>query len=186
MLRLLEPKVSGDFATEICKKIGFQNWIRVEAVGFSGRIMGFLWKENIHIDILQTHPQFILLQVHQTTVTLWLCSIVYASHIPLLRRRLWQDLSPASIPFDGPWLSVGDLLGSIPMWPCLPQGERPPLLLRSFFNHVFWQLLRRVSSHVCWLLLRNKCSFDFFLLQMLINRQATEGNYTIPIPSLLL
>ena len=54
------------------------------------------------------------------------------------------------------------LLGSIPMWPCLPQGERPPLLLRSFFSHVFWQLLRRVSSHVCWLLLRNKCSFDFF------------------------
>ena len=34
------------------------------------------------------------------------------------------------------------VLGSIPMWPCLPQGERPPLLLRNFFNgHVFWQLL---------------------------------------------
>ena len=32
-----------------------------------------------------------------------------------------------------------------------------------------------VSSHVCWLFLRNKCSFDFFLLQMPINRQATEG-----------
>ena len=68
-------------------------------------------------------------------------------------------------------------MGSIPMWPCLPQGERPPLLLRRFFSHVLWQFLRPVSSHVCWLVLRNKCSFDFLFLQMPINRQATEGNY---------
>ena len=62
------------------------------------------------------------------------------------------------------------LLRSIPMWPCLPQGERPPLVLRRFF------------SHVLWLILRNKCSFDFFLLQMPINRQAMEGKNIHPIP----
>ena len=40
------------------------------------------------------------------------------------------------------------MLGSTPMWPCLPQGERNPLLSSAIF-----------SSHVCWKNLRNKCSF---------------------------
>ena len=63
-----------------------------------------------------------------------------------------------------PWIPKdGSVLGSIPMWPCLPQGERPPLSSGGFFSHVLWQLLRRFFfSHVCWLILRNICSFVFF------------------------
>ena len=50
---------------------------------------------------------------------------------------------------DSCWLlRTQRLLGSTPMWPCLPQGERNPLLSSAIF-----------SSHVCWLNLRNKCSF---------------------------
>ena len=43
------------------------------------------------------------------------------------------------------------VLGSIPMWPCLPQGERPPLSSGGFFSHVLWQLLRRFFFQPCLL-----------------------------------
>ena len=57
-----------------------------------------------------------------------------------------------------------------------------PCLKEFCFSHVLWQLLRRFFSHVLWLILRNKCSFDFFLLQMPINRQAMEGKNIHLIP----
>lgn len=41
VLGLLEPRVSGVQADSICKKIGFDNWVRVEAVKFSGGIWLF-------------------------------------------------------------------------------------------------------------------------------------------------
>lgn len=43
VLGLLEPKVSGSQADDICEKLGLRNWIRVESVGFNGGIyMGLL------------------------------------------------------------------------------------------------------------------------------------------------
>lgn len=33
---LMEPKISGDHADRVCKSSGFANWVRVEAIGFSG------------------------------------------------------------------------------------------------------------------------------------------------------
>ena len=62
-------------------------------------------------------------------------------------------LSPSlQCPYPDAWMgsaiATGLLLGSTPMWPCLPQGERNPLLSSAIF-----------SSHVCWKNLRNKCSF---------------------------
>ena len=62
ILGLLEPKVSGSHADEVCQKLGFKEWIRVEAVGFSGGIWIF-WNSSLVIDVVHTHPQFILLKV---------------------------------------------------------------------------------------------------------------------------
>lgn len=38
ILGLLEPKSSGFKADEVCRKLGFEEWVRVEAIGFSGGI----------------------------------------------------------------------------------------------------------------------------------------------------
>lgn len=38
ILGLLEPKISGSNADVVCNKLGFTDWIRVEALGFSGGI----------------------------------------------------------------------------------------------------------------------------------------------------
>lgn len=62
ILGLLEPKVSGDQVNGICKKIGFDNWVKVDAVGFSDGIWVF-WMDELLIDIVYAHPQFVLLKV---------------------------------------------------------------------------------------------------------------------------
>lgn len=54
ILGLLEPKVSGEQADMICRKIGYDEWVRVEVVGFSGGIWIF-WRENIEVNIRASH-----------------------------------------------------------------------------------------------------------------------------------
>ena len=58
ILGLVETKVSGPNANDICKRIGFDHWVRVEALGFSGGIWLF-WRKEISVTIIKTHPQFI-------------------------------------------------------------------------------------------------------------------------------
>lgn len=66
VLGLLETKVSGAKADSICNKLGFDDWVRVEALGFSGGIW-VLRRNSIHIKVVKTHPQFIFLQVDDGT-----------------------------------------------------------------------------------------------------------------------
>lgn len=73
---LLEPRVSGNQANKICSSIGFDEWIRVEVVGFSGGIW-ILWKATVNVNIISTHPQFINLQVDDNGSEPWLMTIVY-------------------------------------------------------------------------------------------------------------
>lgn len=89
ILGLLEPRVSGSHADDICNKMGYENWLRVEAVGFSGGIWIF-WKDNLHLEIVQSHPQFVILRVKKDTATPWFLSIVYGSPDSTLRKRLWM------------------------------------------------------------------------------------------------
>ena len=47
ILGLVETKVSGPNANDICKRIGFDHWVRVEALGISGGIWLFWRKESV-------------------------------------------------------------------------------------------------------------------------------------------
>lgn len=38
VIALLEPRIFGDQADKVCSSTRFDNWVRVEAVGFSGGI----------------------------------------------------------------------------------------------------------------------------------------------------
>ncbi|XVF58991.1 hypothetical protein PTKIN_Ptkin07bG0237900 [Pterospermum kingtungense] len=55
ILGFLEPRVSRTQVDLVCKGIGFENWVRVQAVGFSGGIWLF-WKEWFSVDIVYTYP----------------------------------------------------------------------------------------------------------------------------------
>ncbi|XP_019183629.1 PREDICTED: uncharacterized protein LOC109178450 [Ipomoea nil] len=78
LVGLVEPKVSGAQANKICSKLGFAEWVRVEAVGFSGGIW-VLWNKPLEIVVEYTHPQFVLLQVKEHGGDPWNLAVVYAS-----------------------------------------------------------------------------------------------------------
>ncbi|XP_073045682.1 uncharacterized protein [Primulina eburnea] len=107
ILGLIEPRVSGYQADEICKKMGFENWLRVEATGFSGGIWVF-WQDDMKLEIVHTHSQFVLVRVKVGHQALWLLSIVYGSPNATLRKKLWHDLSLDNLNIEGPWCSIGD------------------------------------------------------------------------------
>ena len=41
LLCLIETKIHGDNADKICMRLGFDNWVRVEAWGFTGGLWIF-------------------------------------------------------------------------------------------------------------------------------------------------
>ncbi|XP_019198960.1 PREDICTED: uncharacterized protein LOC109192713 [Ipomoea nil] len=104
---LLEPRVSGSQANDICFDLGFDEWCRVEAVGFSGGIW-VLWKSTISVTILHTHPQFILLDIVDSDSLLWKFSVVYGSPDHSLRNELFSCLSHDALNLQGAWLTAGD------------------------------------------------------------------------------
>ena len=55
LLGLLETKCSGERADVVCHRLGFDSWVRVEALGYSEGIW-ILWKDLVTIDIIRTHP----------------------------------------------------------------------------------------------------------------------------------
>ncbi|XP_019157557.1 PREDICTED: uncharacterized protein LOC109154147 [Ipomoea nil] len=88
ILCLLEPKVSGVQADSICSRLGIEEWLRVEAFGFTG--IWVLWRDTISVDILTTHPQFVNIRVGGNNTQLWTFSLVYGSPLASLRRELFS------------------------------------------------------------------------------------------------
>lgn len=54
VLGILEPKIYGVRVDDVYNKLGFDNWVRVEAVVFSGGIW-VLWKTSIQAEVILTH-----------------------------------------------------------------------------------------------------------------------------------
>ncbi|XP_019152396.1 PREDICTED: uncharacterized protein LOC109149189 [Ipomoea nil] len=107
MVGLLEPRISGNAADKACKSFGFVNWLRVEAVGFSGGIW-LLWNNNLKVEIIATNPQFILTRIGEENRNIGLVSFVYGSPSQSYRNKLWEGLSNDRFSMRESWLSVGD------------------------------------------------------------------------------
>lgn len=106
LVALLEPRISGGQANKACVQTGFDNWVRIEAIGFSAGIC-VLWKDGIHVTVLATHPQFLLLRVSDGISDPWCLYVVYGSPDFGLHKQLWEDLDQASLGFDFAWISIG-------------------------------------------------------------------------------
>ncbi|XP_021605634.1 uncharacterized protein LOC110610068 [Manihot esculenta] len=104
---LVEPRISGHSADNVCKQLGYDNWVRVETFGFSGGIW-ILWSETFFkLTLVSTNPQFVTCNVLLDNGDSWLVSFVYASPDISLRRRLWHSV----LGFNGSeksWLLLGD------------------------------------------------------------------------------
>ncbi|KAG8661207.1 hypothetical protein MANES_02G220001v8 [Manihot esculenta] len=105
---LMEPRISGEAADEVCGLLGYENWIRVEAIEFSDGIW-LLWSEDgFRIELVVTDPQFITVAINFSTGEKWLFSVVYASLDIYLRRKLWQSLSGENSLSISKWIVAGD------------------------------------------------------------------------------
>lgn len=106
ILVLLETKVSGARANEVCKNLRFDSWFRIESIGYSGGIW-ILVKNPMNIALRYTHPQFAILDVNEGDRN-WNLVVVYASPDGGLREKLWSDLNQEKLGLTKSWLVAGD------------------------------------------------------------------------------
>lgn len=109
---LIEPKISGSGADEVCRRLGKTNWISSEATGFSG---GLLWDDaRVKLMPLEADKSFIYVIVTLKNGMRWTFRVVYASPRAAVRWHLWGKLSE---PINkDPWLVMGD-------FNCVLRGE---------------------------------------------------------------
>ncbi|KAH1048009.1 hypothetical protein J1N35_038793 [Gossypium stocksii] len=105
---LLEPRISGKKANDIIDKLGFDFSHRIESIGFLGGIwVG--WNDNICIDIIHNHPQFMLLRNQgNNAFNSFFAFVVYGSPDRTKRKALWTDLMEVLPPNPSSWLILGD------------------------------------------------------------------------------
>ncbi|KAL8150228.1 hypothetical protein V2J09_020036 [Rumex salicifolius] len=107
IVALLEPHVSGKNADDVCKRLGYNQNARVEAVGFSGGIW-LLWnEENTCIQVLRLNRNFIHARVKGTDNWFHLI-IVYGPPTYMRRQVFWEDLEACISEISEPLFVGGD------------------------------------------------------------------------------
>ncbi|KAK7250655.1 hypothetical protein RIF29_33213 [Crotalaria pallida] len=106
-LAILVQRISGDKASSVIRRLGFDDSFRVDAVGFSGGIW-CLWKTTeVSINVIHYSSSVIHLECKKANMH-WIFSIVYASPQEHLRSSLWTELRDFSNSVSGPWCLGGD------------------------------------------------------------------------------
>lgn len=91
------------------RKLGFSNWIRLEATGYSSGIW-VLWNEHdVAVDYELSSTQFVHVKVksHTSNHTFWL-TCIYVEPIASLRKPLWDNIRAFNNQDQGPWLVARD------------------------------------------------------------------------------
>ncbi|RYR50758.1 hypothetical protein Ahy_A07g037377 [Arachis hypogaea] len=94
---IYEPKCSGNKATEVIKALGFNFSLLEEADGYVGGIWVLWDNPALTINILETHHQYVAMEVKDPSHSPWKLTAVYANNIEFSigngrRIRLWIDL----------------------------------------------------------------------------------------------
>ncbi|XP_061369324.1 protein GAMETE EXPRESSED 2, partial [Gastrolobium bilobum] len=105
---ILEPRCSGQKASDIIRKSGFKHAFVQEAEGYSGGIW-ILWNDETGlVEIINHTKQFVHFKVQNFHVPSFSCTAVYASPREENRKELWDDLLNISLHCNGSWLVAGD------------------------------------------------------------------------------
>ena len=108
IMALVETRISGTRAQVICNKTGFRKWFRVEAQGFQGGIWVFWQEEEIDLEVINSHEQFVTVGIRTQGRLGWFVTFVYASPHSHIREVLWQQLHSFAVDYRKPWLLAGD------------------------------------------------------------------------------
>lgn len=108
VLALVEPRISGLRADEVCDRLGYDGLIRVEAQVFAGGLW-LLWNSaSILVTLVRLDPQHITVEVVRRDEEPWILTAIYASPISSDRLHLWEDLAIFAEMNNLPWLLAGD------------------------------------------------------------------------------
>ncbi|KAK4266953.1 hypothetical protein QN277_023810 [Acacia crassicarpa] len=109
ILCLLEPRISGDRADRVCRRLGFSHWIRVESTGFS-RGIWVLWNNDAFgITCLTSTTQLLHCQVtDRSNNVMSIVTFVYGETSQTGRLALWTSLRSLAANTTLPWLVLGD------------------------------------------------------------------------------
>ncbi|CAL1380329.1 unnamed protein product [Linum trigynum] len=104
---IVEPRISGVRAVQVVEGLGFDKYLIVDAVGFSGGIW-LVWDSTIAtITEVDRSAQMLLVQVTMKDAS-WYLSAVYANPALVQRRALWQSIREIAHTMEDPWLLMGD------------------------------------------------------------------------------
>jgi len=92
IMALVETRLSGLKAWQVCDRTGFRRSIRVETQGFQGGIWVLWHEEDIEIEVISIHEQFVTMGVKSEGQIGWYLTFIYASPHTHLREVLWQTL----------------------------------------------------------------------------------------------
>ncbi|XP_031096990.1 uncharacterized protein LOC116001241 [Ipomoea triloba] len=140
---LLGTKTSGANADNVCIKLGFEKWARVETLGYSGGIW-ILWSDVLQVDVLNSHPQFKHMAFKEPSGKMWNFLVVYDSPSLHLWRQLWSSLSRTKVRVNHHWLIAGDFNAIVsneePSNPCNPGSHRNGDFKNWIFNEALVDL----------------------------------------------
>ena len=108
IMALVETRISGPKARSVCDSIGFSRNIRVEAHGFQGGIWVLWHEDEVDIEVICTHEQFVTVGIKSHGQVSWILTVIYASPHTQMRDILWQDLQRFAVDCGKPWLLAGD------------------------------------------------------------------------------
>lgn len=105
---ILETTVSGGKANPIISSLGFKVFHQVEDIGFfRGIWVG--WKEWIRIEIIRSHPQFIIIQVSDNFFHWPIFVTFFYGSLDSRNRKHLSDVLKNIIPSnESPWVAIGD------------------------------------------------------------------------------
>jgi len=95
-------------AQAACHSTGFRRSFRIEAQGFQGGIWVLWHEEEIDIDIIQSHEQFVTVGVKSHNSISWFLTFIHGSPHTQIRDILWQELHQFATTCRLPWLLAGD------------------------------------------------------------------------------
>lgn len=93
IIAILEPRISGDRADVVSRKLGFDGICRADPMGFSGG--GWvLWKGDVaNVEILYASPYAIHALIRENGEPSWVLSFIYASKNEKIRDSFLECLN---------------------------------------------------------------------------------------------
>lgn len=102
---LMEPRISGEVADSVCKKLGYKRWVRSDSEGFNGGVWCLWNDEEVGVVLRYGHTDFLHLAVTSICGKRWELSAIYAPPHARKRAGLWEILDEMRI--EGPWALIG-------------------------------------------------------------------------------